>query len=405
MRQLYRQGRPTTLIVDGLDECLEPAKDTAGEEDWEKFFEVLKDAPEGWSILIVSRTRTWFRTALLRTLHRENFEREMVPDDNSDDIHDVVEQKLESFAESNGWDNQLTQDAIHGVVKRAGGMFLYASLSCKDLTNKKPDKVRAALDNPPDGLKGFYDWTMKEIKDQPKDLRDEFCTVLKWLVCGFRVFRLEELACALDLTPKVKNKLDSMLGSFIRIEPQTGEILFVHASVRDYLLSPDAGLVDAAAESDQAKVTTIHGEILARCLEYITAEGRHFIPVGPNRNKSEQRMRDTLDDEPFLEYAAIYWVQHLVERKRLKASKDHLDSLLLRNGSVLKWLQIFHFLFQFNFPGTTTTRHLIGGLVYHPPEKNTWQMFVHKNYPSFTKHVGWSDGKRFTRWDRFMHVR
>ncbi|KAF4545288.1 Zinc finger protein [Lasiodiplodia theobromae] len=405
MHQLYRQGRPTTLIVDGLDECLEPEKDTAAEGDWEKFFEVLKDAPEGWNILIVSRTRTWFRTALLRTLHRENLEREMVPEDNSDDIHAVVTQKLESSAKSNGWDDQLTGDAIRVLVKNAGGMFLYASLSCKDLANKRPDKVRAALDNPPNGLKGFYDWTMKEIDNQPGDLPHEFRTVLKWLVCGFRTFKLEELACALDLTPKVKNELDSVLGSFIRIDPETKEIQFVHASVRDYLLSPGAGIVDVAPESGQAKLTTIHGEILARCLEYITTDGRHFIPVGPNRNMSEQRIRDTLGDEPFLEYASIYWVQHLVERKRLKASKDHLDSLLPLDRAVLKWLQIFHFLFQFNFPGTTTTRHLIGGLVYHPPEKNTWQMFVHKNYPSFVDHLGWSDGKRFTRWDRFMHRR
>ncbi|GME48457.1 Zinc finger protein [Neofusicoccum parvum] len=139
MHQLYQQRRPTTLIVDGLDECQEPLKDTAEEQDWENFFELLRDAPEEWKILLVSRPRTWFRKTLLRTLNQKSLEREIVSADNSADIETFVGQKLQSLAKSNGWDDQLTQDAARVLVDHADGMFLYLWIilqkGSKDFTN------------------------------------------------------------------------------------------------------------------------------------------------------------------------------------------------------------------------------------------------------------------------------
>jgi hypothetical protein len=157
MRQLYQQKRPTTLIVDGLDECQEPLEDTAEETNWTSFFELLKDAPQEWKILLISRPRTWFRKDLIHTLAQDNLEREIVSADNSSDIEDFVAQKLQIVAQHNGWDDELTSYASHVLITNARGMFLYVSQFCDDLRYKKKSDARAALDNPPQGLKGFYD--------------------------------------------------------------------------------------------------------------------------------------------------------------------------------------------------------------------------------------------------------
>jgi hypothetical protein len=185
--------------------------------------------------------------------------------------------------------------------------------------------------------------------------------------------------------------------------------MLVHASARDYLMSPDAGLVNTGSASDQAKLVPIHEEILTICLRYLTEEGREFVRVDADRSASEQRLRNALTDRPFLEYAAIHWIQHLSEISklpgRLEVSQKYLDQLLGSDMAVLRWLQIFHFLFQFNYPGSSQSRAMIGGAVYHAPKPHTWQIFLHNHYRSFIEHLGWAEGRRFTRWDRFMHVR
>ena len=106
---------------------------------------------------------------------------------------------------------------------------------------------------------------MDGVNSQPGDLKDELRTALKWIIGTFRAMRVEELDCALDLAPETKDNLALLLGSFIRIEPQSREIMLVHASAREYLLSPEADLVDTTSESDQTRLIPVHEEILSRC--------------------------------------------------------------------------------------------------------------------------------------------
>ena len=412
MRQLYQQTKPpkpTTLIVDGLDECPEPLERTPERNRWLAFFGLLRDAPKEWKILLVSRPRTWFRNDLIANCDQGRLERVIEHKDNGVDIENFATHELQSLAPKNGWDEQLTRDAYRVIVNNADGMFLYVGLFCQELRNKKGRAVPAALEHPPKGLQGFYDRTMEGVHNQDEDIQNDLLATLRWILCASRSFKVEELADALELTPKVKDELHLLLGSFIRIDSRTKEISLVHASAKEYLLSVDTQLVNTADGSDQAKLVPIHAEILERCLEYITKPGRDFVLVDADRSASERRMRDALKQEPFLEYAAVHWVQHFIEvskmQQRLESSQHFLDKLFLSDTAILQWLQVFHFLFQFNFSGSNTSRSLIGGLVFHPPKENTWQMFMHNHYRSFVDHLGWSDGGRFTRWDRFMHVR
>lgn len=274
MRQLFQQRRPTRLIVDGLDECREPLEETAEENDWEDFFELLRDAPDEWKILLVSRPRTWYRKKLLETLGDKLIEREITSADNGEDIHSFIDQKLQQIATDNAWSAQITKEAYGVLSSNAKGMFMWVSLICTELrykNGKQEDRIRATLQNPPKSINGFYRRSMDALSNLNPDLANDLRTALRWILCAPRALKMQELEFALDMTPAVKNDLDQMLGSFIRIDTQTREVLLVHASAREYLLS-EADLVDDPSVSDQAKLIPFHAAILTRCLRQMVSQ-------------------------------------------------------------------------------------------------------------------------------------
>lgn len=272
MRELFLQGKPTRLVVDGLDECREPLEETAEEDDWTDFFELLKDAPEEWKILIVSRPRTWYRKKLLDALGTKLTEKEITSGDNNEEIEDFIDHKLGEIASKNGWGAQITKEARQVLSTNAKGMFMWVRLFCTELRHKKgnqEDRIRATLSNPPSGLDGFYRRSIESLNNLHPDLAEDLRTTLKWILCAPRALKSEELESALEMTPEVREDFDQILGSFIRFKEKTKEIIFVHASAREYLLSSEAGLVDDPEASDQAKLVPIHAAILTRCLQHM----------------------------------------------------------------------------------------------------------------------------------------
>lgn len=408
MRQLFEQNKETILILDGLDECIEPIDSANGSperDDWVDFFDLLSEAPTNWKILIVSRPRTWYRSELLARLHP--IEKAIKEGENTADIQSFIELRLSEIQKRQAWSEDIMQEAFDALLFNARGMFLWVTLMCfelQHLAGKHEDKIRERLKNPPRGLDDFYDRNMEAIAALHPDLADDVRTALTWILCAPRALTFDELKAGLELTPELEEMLPRLIGSFYKFEDN--KVVLLHGSGREFLVSAKAGLFDSR-DSDQGRLLPVHAVILKKCLQYLCSRGKGFVRVDQDQRASEERFRELFREEPFVEYACTYWYQHYAEAVRsaehYDSVKDILDKFLTSSTSVVQWLQLFHFLRQMNRAGSDDTRQKFMHLLNR--KDRIWQNLLHEHHPGFISHIGWADGGRFSRWDRFMHVR
>ena len=80
--------------------------------------------------------------------------------------------------------------------------FLLARLHMDSLLVKRsPAKVIQALKNLPKGMNQTYDEAMKRIQQQDEEDRTLAYRVLSWIVFAYRPLSVEELQCALAVSP------------------------------------------------------------------------------------------------------------------------------------------------------------------------------------------------------------
>ncbi|KAM0810014.1 hypothetical protein AB5N19_10361 [Seiridium cardinale] len=216
---------------------------------------------------------------------------------------------------------------------------------------------------------------------------------------------MDELKSILGIPPE---EVIKYIGPLVKIGGNRQDIRLVHASARDYLLSPEADIFENVSDPVPTQLAGLHTMILKKCLEFLAANTRDYVHVGSNQDASEERFRQHLNSAPLLEYACNGWVYHFVRAYKSAGAfepiKPQLLGFLSSEEVVVKWLQVFHFLWNVHAPFDAAKEH-IAALINHPNGMHDWASFLAETCPSFVEHIGWEDGQRYTRWDRFMHKR
>lgn len=408
MEKLCRQkDKPTRLIIDGLDECEVPTEDD--KSMWSTFFETLAQLPSQWKVLIISRPNNWYNELLESKLGNIMKQKTITSDDNFDDLHEFAMHQVETYAAHRKWPQDLKTRTLQLIFDKAEGNMMWVYLLCEMFARAKPKQIESMLDKPPKGLGGLYGRALEGLSDEDEALADDVRTALKWILCSYRPVRLAELECILSMSSEaVKDDIFKFIGPLIKVDGSASEIRLVHASARDYLISEEATVFNQGSTSVLDELSAIHASILLECLEYLSDEERKYVQVGPNQDASEGRFKEVLKNDALLEYSCNGWIQHLVQASRspkvLESVKPQLEAFFASENAVVKWLQMFHYLWNVHAPSDAARNHL-GALTYHPKGTHDWADFLMDIYPDFVKHLGWEDGGRYTRWDRFMHKR
>ncbi|KAJ9604258.1 hypothetical protein H2200_011092 [Cladophialophora chaetospira] len=405
LRTLFLQNKPTLLIVDGLDECEIPTEKK--KREWDHFFEVLSHLPKRWKLLIISRPHNWYNKLLQDNLTPFLHTKHIQKEDNVDDLHDFAQRQVSTFGEETDWSPKTKTEIFNLMLDKADGNLQWVYLLSVTLRYASEIEVRASLDKPPENLTELYGRALDSLSKQNKGLASKVRLALKWILCAHRPLKSRELATVLSMSPNaLEANVFKYIGPLVKIEGD--RLRLVHASAKDYLVSSEAKIFDEHSGSIPEQLAAIHALILKKCLDYLSSADREYVHVGSNEDASVQRIRERVENDTLLEYSCNGWMQHFVEAykapKVIEDVRPELDAMLKSDSSVIKWLQIFHFLWNVGALSERARQH-IGALTYRPKGTINWADWLIENHPDFVRHLGWEDGGRYTRWDRYMHKR
>lgn len=415
--ELQQHLKRSYLIVDGLDECVD--------NDVTDFLQCCRMLSKKWSVLIISRDipdiRNGFKNGtfghkVLTTQDNQMdinslvIQKAISIEDTKEDIDKFVSQRTEELAMTKSW--QAMQNGIANVLSaNAEGMFLWVRLVLDFLLDDATleGDIEDALASIPSDLNGFYGRIVENMKAQSSRWRITQ-RALHWIVYAFRPLTVEELhaaiACEFNSSRPINNFeliLRGGCGLLIRIDQGSRKITLIHATVKEYLLKASAVLDTAPGDANFA-----HAQLSTICLLHLCTKVHESIYVTRNAHQSEQRFQTRFNSNTnhFLDYSAIYWCQHLHKSAQQSTQwQSTLHRLLSSEELVVNWLQLFQYLHAWGRPGTLETAEILH-LALHPQSKDVSlkDMLQHEKLSSFQTHLGLADGKRYIRWDWFLHA-
>ncbi|KAH6855886.1 WD40-repeat-containing domain protein [Chaetomium sp. MPI-CAGE-AT-0009] len=308
---------PTTQywIIDGLDECVDPAK----------MFLLLQKFDSNFYIRIFfsSRRLPDLEDSVGRLPHRV-YRHHINVEETKADIKRFVENNSENLPV----DSERRPALTERLVRMSDGAFIWATLAFRELQRAfDEEEIDEILDKVPAGMAFLYDRILESMaknKRQVKLMR----AVLAWCVCSTRPLSTAELEDILtfDLRSKVlslERTIHELCGQLLQIN--NGRVQMIHATAREFLLGEASGSIFAVEKA------TTNQHLAFVCLKYLTSD-----EMRPPRNPSlvSKRSRRSL----FVDYACTSLSDHLAASP---CSSDELLQLMDKflRGNVLSWVE------------------------------------------------------------------
>lgn len=183
-------------------------------------------------------------------------------------------------------------------------------------------------------------------------------------------------------------------GSFVEIT-KARQIRFVHASAKDFLLSK--GIQFGFGPShftgpllpSQRALNAMY--ITRACITCLLFSDINLISKKPSTlSQSEERLRNSVEKYPFLEYAAMNWWKHLSEVPYTDSEllQHTIRRLLGSSESTLRWLYLYQYLLQF---------HPEESGLLDPTATSCWKYIS----GFWNTHLGPNPSNLFNRWQRW----
>jgi hypothetical protein len=347
------------LIVDGFDEC------ESGPVTAEKLIAFVSTLGEKSLFAIISRPENWIRKAIYPRMEGKCCN---IPVTNEATEEDLDRWIRACILEMRLSDSLLEQLAIRKLQQGADGMFLWARFQLEALEAQfAVEDAKAVLQNElPKDLEATYERLLTSIEMESSALRRARAfRILQWITAANRPLTLTELDFALGiqvdsmLSPKhrslMRGKTDVLdaCGSFVEIT-KAGQIRFVHASAKDFLSSKGIQFGFGPSHSmgpppSQGALDTMY--IARACITCLSFSDIDMIGKRPSTlSQSEERLRNSVEKYPFLEYAAMNWWKHLSEAPYTDSEllQHTIRRLLGSSESTLRWLYLYQYLLQFH---------------------------------------------------------
>lgn len=339
IRTMVRIFNQTYFVIDGLDEC-----SRVESMDFESFCGFLASLADGGgtgsaaNVLIFSRPGYTAIDNAVSGCPGIEVDQGM----NAEDIGRFITARSKSLTR----DSESLKEIQSHIQDRAEGMFLWVSLTIDSIKNERtPKKMKAAARNVPKGLSGAYTDALKRIIGKEASIRDLALKALLWVANSKKPLSESQLLQALVIEPGMTmiDDDDIVDGTHLRtdcedlLQLRDGHYELQHSSLGEFLRTmnaTDSGEIQFYGELQDQAAT-----ILAQdCITYFKVSAFAQGPL-----LTEELLNEMLSQQPFMEYAGMFWGDHLREALELENPQLERDACdLLRNQSLRDLLhQIF----------------------------------------------------------------
>jgi len=336
---------PLILVIDALDEC-------DGDNDVKGILQLFAEAkslkPIQLRIFITSRPETPIRLGfrdMPGILHRDlilnNVPKEII----DDDISIYFRHELR--------DIELSAQIITRLTEKACGLFIWAATACRFIKNgklvaskrlslileggksgrnpeKELDQIYAKILS--DSIRGDYD------EDEKKEVFELFREIIGAIMILFNPLSAAALSELLNKPRLEVSQILSNLHSVLEVpENNVYPIRLLHPSFRDFLLTKER-CQDPQFWVDEKQM---HLDLTKNCLRLISNRLKRDIcglhnPSTFMTDVGSERIEQFLPPE--VQYACLYWVQHLEKSGAQLHDDDQVHQFLREH--LLHWLEV-----------------------------------------------------------------
>ena len=320
---LLSKTAPTSIIVDGLDEC----RQTVVRDLIQSFHEIVVGSAKHVKVFLSTR----YVSAIVDHLRRYDYTAlEVSSDKNSGDIARFIDVELEKRIQNRSLLHGNVSDSLRSEIRqvlghRAGSMFWYASLQlnllCDPTAEQDEAGVKQKLMESPTTLKEAYAQILQDI-DDPKNSwasRSVARNTMSWLLCSQQALSRGAILEAVSEGTVDPSMVIRVCRSLI-IEDHDNDVFeFAHLSVREHL--------EQTHEYGRSEQHLVAAE---RCLKMLETS---ILSRAMNHNTTSVR-------DEFRRYAFLFWPFHYQQvdfsstNERKEKLRTKLKSLLIRGSGV-----------------------------------------------------------------------
>jgi ankyrin repeat protein len=330
------RSRPICLFIDALDEC---GKDNAVKlvGIFSTLLKSLESQPMG-----LQQFHICFSCRHYPILDVDENRFEICTEhENERDISAFVDDKLAAFR------TRVSSKIPDLITARASGVFMWARLVVEQILDLErdgagPAKMEAVISAIPPNLNDLYHELVRGMDARSKKL-------IQWVCFAIRPLNLDELRWAMvieaecpnrslqvcksaedyvaDSAP-MKRQAQTLSRGLVEVT-HTQTVQFIHQSVKDFFFEKDFLVLGGGKTLAEAAIRA-HLRFSKICLRYLAME------------TISQVTKSSLDDFPFLRYAATSWVTHTKQCDVGSVPRDDLLPLFAwpSNALVESWVRV-----------------------------------------------------------------
>lgn len=274
---------------------------------------------------------------------------------------------------------QLTKDSASlkeiqdHLLSSADGMFLWVSLVIDSIKKERTArKMKLAALNMPRGLSGAYAGALKRILIKEEPVRGLALKALLWIANSkkplnkpqlLEVLALEEGMLSIDDDERLDPDIPLTTDCADLLVLKDGHYTLLHASLGDFLRSLSKEPVEGLGGYRYLQVRA-HQLLAEDCITFLK-----FDAFGSGPMSSQEALEELFQKHPFLEYAGLFWGDHL--REALDRGSDGLRAVACGLICATNTRRLLHQIYirdlssrvadvdPFPFPPDTTPLHLL----------------------------------------------
>ncbi|KAL6787103.1 quinon protein alcohol dehydrogenase-like superfamily [Trichoderma sp. SZMC 28012] len=319
LSELNNNQKPTCLLVDALDECVN--------EDMSRLLDfIVKMSNKFPYVKWVVSSRNW--PQIIDKLESLGPQAQLSLELNADSVASAVQiyikQKVSQLRESKGYKKDREEAVRKYLQENADGTFLWVALVCQNLQRVSAWNALSKLKAYPPGLDSFY---QQMVDGLAKSSEAEICKrILAVVTVARQPLTLQELIALAETPGELDEKIPAICdliaqcGSFLTIRDEV--VYFVHQSAKDFLVGTNTEqklFLEIAKANDYmvSRSIDLMSELLRRDMYNLSDLGIHIDDA------------QALDLNPLttIGYSCVFWIDHFVESITSKAKTTTTEDI------------------------------------------------------------------------------
>ncbi|KAL6815158.1 quinon protein alcohol dehydrogenase-like superfamily [Trichoderma sp. SZMC 28015] len=319
LSELNNNQKPTCLLVDALDECVN--------EDMSRLLDfIVKMSNEFPYVKWVVSSRNW--PQIIDKLESLGPQAQLSLELNANSVASAVQiyikQKVSQLSESKGYKKDREEAVRKYLLENADGTFLWVALVCQNLQRVSAWNALSKLKAYPPGLDAFY---QQMVNGLTKSNEAEICKrILAVVTVAHQPLTLQELIALAETPGELDEKIPAICdliaqcGSFLTIRDEV--VYFVHQSAKDFLVGTNTEqklFLEIAKANDYmvSRSIDLMSELLRRDMYNLSDLGIHIDDA------------QALDPNPLttIGYSCVFWIDHFVESITSKAKTTTTEDI------------------------------------------------------------------------------